>query len=96
MPYVFQFHYGTIKSLVSSLFMTLNCRFNSTMVRLKERVVAAGMGFFDVSIPLWLKGGASVPAHQAVQFQFHYGTIKRRRICASTSSCTVSIPLWYD
>ena len=37
LPFAFQFHYGTIKSQISSHIAFYKNHFNSTMVRLKDR-----------------------------------------------------------
>ena len=42
---LFQFHYGTIKSIAGRRAACARCDFNSTMVRLKVGVQCAG-GFF--------------------------------------------------
>ena len=52
--FLFQFHYGTIKSgEINPEEEKEIAHFNSTMVRLKERVRRLHNGGFHISIPLW-------------------------------------------
>ena len=41
-PYIFQFHYGTIKSCNAGSIKKAKNYFNSTMVRLKDKAVQIG------------------------------------------------------
>ena len=51
--HMFQFHYGTIKSITYIIKIAAFRRFNSTMVRLKAARKFAVLCFYFVSIPLW-------------------------------------------
>ena len=76
---LFQFHYGTIKSIMVVLLLNLVRYFNSTMVRLKavrqtdSRTVENDFNSTMVRLK-GCKGRMKLETHQ---FQFHYGTIKR-------------------
>ena len=49
----FQFHYGTIKSIIQAVNAGNRLDFNSTMVRLKAVAFAFPHGKLYISIPLW-------------------------------------------
>ncbi len=51
--WIFQFHYGSVKRVVSNLFMLLRIHFNSTMVRLKVESAIEEGKTSKISIPLW-------------------------------------------
>ena len=78
---IFQFHYGTIKSICRLKLTTTVVYFNSTMVRLKVLTTIAGStalaGFqfhYGTIKRFWF---ARWPLAVRL-FQFHYGTIKRK------------------
>ena len=50
---LFQFHYGTIKSLYTFTLLAAIAHFNSTMVRLKVNSILVKHFISDISIPLW-------------------------------------------
>ena len=75
----FQFHYGTIKSVILHRFEVDPLYFNSTMVRLKESnfpFVGTDIEYFN-STMVRLKGVPTPCVFLHAKFQFHYGTIKR-------------------
>ena len=81
---VFQFHYGTIKSLPHPRSPKNSSYFNSTMVRLKVcwlTYQVTGMTYFN-STMVRLKELALQQAEKDYKFQFHYGTIKRQTVVA--------------
>ena len=49
----FQFHYGTIKRHCAVIQLSHIFDFNSTMVRLKEKIYADFFRYTQISIPLW-------------------------------------------
>ena len=78
--YAFQFHYGTIKRLVTKSSSYKQHYFNSTMVRLKVlpvwwKYVLPGFQFHYGTIK---RSRSSYYTACSASFQFHYGTIKRR------------------
>jgi len=74
----FQFHIGTIKSLKSILKRTLHSYFNSTLVRLKEKIPVRHqpryLHFNSTLVRLKVRAERQ-PLYLRV-FQFHIGTIK--------------------
>ena len=72
--------------------------FNSTMVRLKVVIVISFSAFqsnFN-STMVRLKELQGDTNSNKLLFQFHYGTIKRRRRKYILCFPLISIPLWYD
>ena len=76
---VFQFHYGTIKS-VNKRHTPMKCHyFNSTMVRLKELKAAPAKSnmLFQFHYGTIKSVSDLLSGQCRYLFQFHYGTIKR-------------------
>ena len=82
---IFQFHYGTIKSLKPISCFALKYHFNSTMVRLKAHYTdstATILTLFQFHYGTIKRVDAWRLTYCQRKFQFHYGTIKRpRRDC---------------
>ena len=96
--YSFQFHYGTIKRRGTSILPKRIAYFNSTMVRLKERLRKS---LSEYSKFQFHYGTIKSKQHiyynrQATLFQFHYGTIKSNTRQYDQRKQYISIPLWYD
>ena len=85
---LFQFHYGTIKSLFRMILHRVSNYFNSTMVRLKDRPNSKKcklLANFN-STMVRLKALRVDLLRTFFKFQFHYGTIKRfTRLVLTTS-----------
>ena len=72
--------------------------FNSIMVRLKPEFMQNTNATFNDfnSIMVRLKPIQLEICCKSTEFQFHYGTIKTRKIALSSFITEISIPLWYD
>ena len=78
MEFLFQFHYGTIKSIMAGKRYPNKQYFNSTMVRLKGGLfvlLPVRIAHFN-STMVRLKVPDSLCRYVSIVFQFHYGTIK--------------------
>ena len=87
---LFQFHYGTIKSIRIIYERVQRIYFNSTMVRLKVRkTVLLNINFrnFNSTMVRLKDSSLSILALRQA-FQFHYGTIKRR-MCVTSRAVMV-------
>ena len=96
---VFQFHYGTIKSLVGSSLPSSTSTFQfhyGTIKSMTEEASKAAKANFN-STMVRLKEVISGGGLDVHLFQFHYGTIKSLYGCCECwVSSIISIPLWYD
>ena len=67
------------------------------MVRLKValQTIKSNIEYFN-STMVRLKAAGRLRGGCVVVFQFHYGTIKRRKNYGKDVENSISIPLWYD
>ena len=80
----FQFHYGTIRSMILFLFAFTRTYFNSTMVRLEvssASLAASSCSYFN-STMVRLEVSRFLLKSRPILFQFHYGTIRSSFSCS--------------
>ena len=78
-PYMFQFHYGTIKRTATNAVAKIVASFNSTMVRLKGLAILPGRSLVYKFQFHYGTIKSPLKTHYMLimlRFQFHYGTIK--------------------
>ena len=95
---IFQFHYGTIKSMQPNLDIQTFHNFNSTMVRLKELpfVIYPYNELFQFHYGTIKRGQLGIFNLVFTNFNSTMVRLKEAKNRMITLSASISIPLWYD